>query len=167
MTTSAATSRFETYSYTKEQLLLIMDDKNSKNTKKANEAAVRLFERFLVEKGWRSETASATLQAQPIDWISLSRQELCLAEILWDLFISMRLSIFYLYMCIYNIATVGWQLVHYAVYGTKKSDNGLGFASSIIAFLRPVNCIVDSPPSNICIMIESLESIKKSIGLIL
>ena len=71
-----------------------MDDKNSKNTKKANEAAVRLFERFLVDKGWRSETASATLQAQPIDWISLSRQEL--AEILWDLFISMRLSIFYI-----------------------------------------------------------------------
>ena len=98
MTTSAASSRFETYSYTKEQLLLFMDDKNSKNTKKANEAAVRLFESFLVEKGWRSETATATLQAQPIDWISLSRQEL--AEILWDLFISMRLSIFYLYMCI-------------------------------------------------------------------
>ena len=24
--------------------------------------------------------------------------------------------------------------------------------SSIIAFLRPVNCIVDSPPSNICIV---------------
>ena len=35
----------------------------------------------------------------------------------------------------YNIANVGWQLVHYTVYGTKKSDNGLGFASSIIAFL--------------------------------
>ena len=33
-----------------------------------------------------------------------------------------------------------------------KSDNGLGFASSIIAFLCPVNCIVDSPPSNICIV---------------
>ena len=28
----------------------------------------------------------------------------------------------------------------------------LGFASSIIAFLCPVNCIVDSPPSNICII---------------
>ena len=55
---------------------------------------------------------------------------------------------------VYNIATVGWQLVHYTVYGTKKSDNGLGFASSIIAFLRPVNCIVDSPPSNICIMLR-------------
>ena len=68
--TSAASSRFETY--TKEQLLVIMDDKDSKNTKKANDAAVRLFERFLVEKGWRSETASATLQAQPIDWICLS-----------------------------------------------------------------------------------------------
>ena len=68
--TSAASSRFETY--TKEQLLVIMDDKDSKNTKKANDAAVRLFERFLVEKGWRSETASATLQAQPIDWIYLS-----------------------------------------------------------------------------------------------
>ena len=54
---------------------------------------------------------------------------------------------------VYNIATVGWQLVHYTVYGTKKSDNGLGFASSIIAFLRPVNCIVDSPPFNICIII--------------
>ena len=55
---------------------------------------------------------------------------------------------------VYNIATVGWQLVHYTVYGTKKSDNaGLGFASSIIAFLRPVNCIVDSPPSNICIIL--------------
>ena len=53
---------------------------------------------------------------------------------------------------VYNIATVGWQLVHYTVYGTKKSDNGRGFASSIIAFLRPVNCIVDSPPSNICII---------------
>ena len=36
---------------------------------------------------------------------------------------------------VYNIATVGWQLVHYTVYGTKKSDNGLGFASSIIAKL--------------------------------
>ena len=47
----------------------------------------------------------------------------------------------------YNIANVGWQLVHYTVYGTQKSDNGLGFTSSIIAFLRPVNCIVDSPPS--------------------
>ena len=83
MTTSAASSRFETY--TKEQLLVIMDDKDSKNTKKANEAAVRLFERFLVEKGWRSETASE------------------LAEILclWYLFISMGLSIFYFYnMCI-------------------------------------------------------------------
>ena len=52
----------------------------------------------------------------------------------------------------YNIANVGWQLVHYIVYETQKSDNGLGFASSIIAFLRPVNCIVDSPPSNICII---------------
>ena len=47
---------------------------------------------------------------------------------------------------VYNIATVGWQLVHYTVYRTKKSDNGLGFASSIIAFL------VDSLPSNICIV---------------
>ena len=53
---------------------------------------------------------------------------------------------------VYNIATVGWQLVHYTVYGTKKSDNGRGEAESIIAFLRPVNCIVDSPPSNICII---------------
>ena len=43
----------------------------------------------------------------------------------------------------YNIANVGWQLVHYTVYEV---------ASSIITFLRPVNCIVDSPPSNICIM---------------
>ena len=86
-----------------------MDDKNSKNTKKANEAAVRLFERFLVEKGWiikedsiadavqseqhcqqDSETASAsaTLQAQPIDWISLSRQEL--AEILVHFYAEVR-----------------------------------------------------------------------------
>ena len=53
----------------------------------------------------------------------------------------------------YNIANVGWQLVHYTVYGTQKSDNGLGFALSIIAFLHPVNCIVDSPPSNICIIL--------------
>ena len=33
----------------------------------------------------------------------------------------------------YNIANVGWQLVHYTVYGTQKSDNGLGvypFSSS-------------------------------------
>ena len=44
----------------------------------------------------------------------------------------------------YNIANVGWQLVHYTVYGTKKSNND--------AFLRPVNCIVDSPASNICIV---------------
>ena len=54
----------------------------------------------------------------------------------------------------YNIANVRWQLVHYTVYGTQKSDNGLGFASSIIAFLRPVNCIVDSLPSNICILLD-------------
>ena len=80
MTTSVASSRFETYSYTKEQLLLIMDDKNSKNTKKANEAAVRLFERE---------------------------------------------------------------------------------ASSIIAFLRPVNCIVDELPSNICILQSKLQLITK------
>ena len=53
----------------------------------------------------------------------------------------------------YNIANVGWQLVHCTVYGTKKSDNGRGEASSIIAFLRPVNCKVDSPPSNICIIL--------------
>ena len=44
----------------------------------------------------------------------------------------------------YNIANVGWQLVHYTVYGTKKSNND--------AFLRPVNCMVDSPASNICIV---------------
>ena len=25
----------------------------------------------------------------------------------------------------YNIANVGWQLVHYTVYGTQKTDNGL------------------------------------------
>ena len=56
----------------------------------------------------------------------------------------------------YNIANVGWQLVHYTVYGTQKSDNGLSFASSIIAFLHPVNCIVDSPPSNICILLNNL-----------
>ena len=34
---------------------------------------------------------------------------------------------------VYNKATVGWQLVHHTVYGTKKSDNGLGdycFSSS-------------------------------------
>ena len=33
----------------------------------------------------------------------------------------------------YNIANVAWQLVHYTVYGTQKSDNGLGdyrFSSS-------------------------------------
>ena len=72
----------------------------------------------------------------------------------------MGLSIFYeyIYRYVYNIATVGWQLVHYTVYGTKKSDNGLGFASSIIPFLRPVNCKVDSPPSNICIMLWKLRT---------
>ena len=52
----------------------------------------------------------------------------------------------------YNIANVGWQLVHYTVYGTQKSDNGRSEVESIIAFLRPVNCIVDELPSNICIM---------------
>ena len=52
----------------------------------------------------------------------------------------------------YNIANVGWQLVHYTVYGTPKTDNGLRFTSSIIGCLRPVNCRVDSPPSNICIL---------------
>ena len=132
MTTSAASSRFETY--TKEQLLVIMDDKDSKSTKKANEAAVRLFERFLVEKGWRSETASATLQAQQIDWISLSRQEL--AEILVH-FLLICVLTYFTYICVHNIATVGWQLVHYTVYGTKKSDNGRGEASSIIAYFVP------------------------------
>ena len=30
----------------------------------------------------------------------------------------------------------------YRVYGTPKSDNGLGFASSINTFLRPVNCTI-------------------------
>ena len=80
----------------------------------------------------------------PLKMLSQSRRGCCS----WIFFI-IALLIFYLY----NIANVGWQLVHYTVYGTKKSDNGLlGFASSIIAFLRPVNCIVDSPPSNICIL---------------
>ena len=40
------------------------------------------------------------------------------------------------------------------VYGTKKSDNGRGEAESIIAFLSPVNCIVDELPSNICYIIH-------------
>ena len=40
------------------------------------------------------------------------------------------------------------------VYGTKKSDNGRGEAESIIAFLRPVNCIVDELPSNSCYIIH-------------
>ena len=62
---------------------------------------------------------------------------------------------------VYNIATVGWQLIHYTVYGTKKSDNGLGFASSIIAFLRPVNCIMDLPPSNICIIMTRYHWFKR------
>ena len=71
----------------------------------------------------------------------------------------------------YNIASVGRQLVHYTVYGTQKSDNGLGFASSIIAFLRPVNCIVDSPPSNICIILDfctivNVDLIRYYIGLL-
>ena len=52
----------------------------------------------------------------------------------------------------YNIGNVGWWRVHYTVYGTKKSDNGRGEAESIIAFLSPVKCIVDSPPSNICVI---------------
>ena len=30
----------------------------------------------------------------------------------------------------YNTANVVWQLVHYTVYGTPKSDNGLGFAGA-------------------------------------
>ena len=59
-------------------------------------------------------------------------------------FIYIALSIFYLYTCIIYLANVGWQLVHYTVYGTPKS---------FIAFLRPVNCIVDSPPSNIYIIL--------------
>ena len=46
------------------------------------------------------------------------------------------------------------KLVHYTVYGTKKSDNGRGEAESIIAFLTPVNCIVDELPSNICYIIH-------------
>ena len=64
----------------------------------------------------------------------------------------------------YNIANVVWQLVHYTVYGTPKSDNGLGFASSIIVILRPVNCIVDSPPSNICIIVIGLDVLSLSGG---
>ena len=79
-----------------------MDDKESINTKKANEAAVRLFERFLVEKGWVKEDSIAdAVQAEQHCWVHLL----------------------------------------------------LGFASSFSAFLCPVNCIVDSPPSNICIII--------------
>ena len=65
----------------------------------------------------------------PLKMLSQSRRGCCS----WIFFI-IALSIFYLY----NIANVGWQLVHYTVYGTRKSDNGLG--------------LVDSPPSNICII---------------
>ena len=49
---------------------------------------------------------------------------------------------------------IGWWRVHCTVYGTKKSDNERGEAESIIAFLRPVNCIVDELPSNICYIIH-------------
>ena len=49
---------------------------------------------------------------------------------------------------------IGWWRVHYTVYGTKKSDNGRGEAEAIIAFLSPVNCIVDELPSNICYIIH-------------
>ena len=43
--------RFQTY--TKERLLSILDDKDSKkNLNQANESEIRIFERFLVEKGW-------------------------------------------------------------------------------------------------------------------
>ena len=41
--------RFQTY--TKEQLLPILDDKDSKKNKQANESAIRISERFFVEKG--------------------------------------------------------------------------------------------------------------------
>ena len=63
----------------------------------------------------------------------------------------------------YNIANVVWQLVHYTVYGTPKSDNGRGEAESIMAILRPVNCIVDSPPSNICIIFCYLRKTNKKL----
>ena len=53
-----------------------------------------------------------------------------------------------------HYTNIGWWRVHYTVYGTKKSDNGRGEAESIIAFLRPVNCIVDELPSNICYVIH-------------
>ena len=51
----------------------------------------------------------------------------------------------------YNIGNVGWQLVHYTIYGTK-SNTGLGFALTLIAFHSPLYRIVDSPPSNIGII---------------
>ena len=39
------------------------------------------------------------------------------------------------------------------LYSLRDEEKRYGFASSIIAFLRLVNCIVDSPPSNICILL--------------
>ena len=77
----------------------------------------------------------------PLEMLSQSRRGCCS----WISFIIANCQ-YFTYM--YNIANVGWQLVHYTVYRTQKSD----ITESIIAFLRPVNCIVDSPPSNICII---------------
>ena len=51
-----------------------------------------------------------------------------------------------------NITDVGWQVVQYEVYGTLKRYIGFGFASPNITFHRPVNFILDSLPSNICII---------------
>ena len=58
----------------------------------------------------------------------------------------------FLYNSIVNILPIAGPMYNIAN-ETQKSDNGLGFASTIIAFLRPVNCRVDSPPSNICIIL--------------
>jgi hypothetical protein len=89
--------RFPTYS--EDDLLKILDEKDSDNTRKATETAVRVFERYLVEHGWvkgadgegqleqpsdsvnnedtDSENTSPGLSnVEPIDWISLSKGEL-------------------------------------------------------------------------------------------
>ncbi len=60
-------------------------------------------------------------------------------------------------MGVYNIANVGWELVQYTIYEMQKSEIGLGFVSYNISFRHPVNCIMDSLPSNFCLIYNNCD----------
>ena len=73
-------------------MLSILDDKDSKNPRQANESVIRIFERFLIEKGWVKDSfVKADFHAAAAGNAESERTRMFFLDFLY-----IALSIFYL-----------------------------------------------------------------------